>query len=186
MTPAQRVQATTLRAAGYTLASIASETGISVRTLSRHLAGCPAKSKSITDEMVRRAREKMLESIDDSERVREALAASVLDDLALTRAIREKIVSAVDVIDVSNSDRAREGARALAQLAAAVKSTQAVGRTAFGENSCDSPAKPTMLEIREMFPEEIDEIRAAQRRAAQSDVNDGHHEHEVRCSLEVS
>ncbi len=154
MTPEQRSEAVAMKAAGYTLASIADRTGISVRTLSRHFSRIETKPEPITDELVQRERERMLEAIDSSERVREAIASSMLDSFALTRAIRAKVALAVDVIDVEDHERAREAARALAQLASALKATSAVTRSAMGDDD-SSPAKPTVLEIREMTSEEI-------------------------------
>jgi predicted transcriptional regulator len=163
MSPMQRDKAIAMRAAGYTLAVIAQETGLSVRTLSRHLAH-KTKHRPITAELVQRARRALVAAVSDSEVVKEALAACVLDDLAIARAIREKVMLALDALDVTDNGSARDASRALAQLAAAAKATQAINRAAFGQDQYEQPAQPTVLEIREMTAEEVDAVVKEQKR----------------------
>lgn len=160
-----------MRAAGYTLAAIANQTGVSVRTLSRLFAHCSTNVEPISDEMIQCARNRMLESVDSSERIREAVASSIEDSIALTRTLREKVALALDVINIDNHDQAREAARALAQLASALKASQSVYCSVFGDEEA-SPAKPTILEIREMNAGEVRLAQEAANEVRHTDVEE--------------
>jgi hypothetical protein len=70
----------------------------------------------------------------------------------------------------ANNTDARESARALAQIANALKATQSVTRSALGADTPEDLDRPTILEIREYTSEEIARLREEQRaRSCESD-----------------
>lgn len=126
-TPDQGAQAVILREAGYTLSAIAERLGISLSTVQRLLKKHKAVAGAATHALIEKAREEMLASAFSLESVQQTAAALVLDDLALSQQIRQKLFSALDLLEPDSPIVFRS----LAASATTLKLTQDVGRRAL-------------------------------------------------------
>lgn len=162
-TPDQGAQAVILREAGYTLPAIAERLGISLSTVQRLLKKHKAVVGAATQALIEKARDEMLTSAYSLDSVQKTAASLVLDDLALSQKIRQKLFSALDYLDPSNPI----AFRSLAASATTLKLTQDVGRRALPLDKLEQAQaveELPELEIRIMTPLDVEEMRAQQRR----------------------
>ncbi|GLZ88705.1 hypothetical protein Pres01_47560 [Metapseudomonas resinovorans] len=162
-TPDQGAQAVILREAGYSLAAISERLGISLSTVQRLLKKHKAVAGATTQALIEKAREEMLASAFALDSVQRTAAALVLDDLALSQKIRQKLFSALEVLEPDSPIVFRS----LAASATALKLTQDVGRRALPLDKLEQAQaveELPALEIRIMSPLDVDEMRAHQRR----------------------
>ena len=112
-TPDQKAQINTLRAAGYSLSSIADRVGVSVSTVKRHIKSTP---KGLANqELIDEAKEELLETLSDSA-VKAHLASLVQDDLALSQRIRATIFTTLEHLESQKPSDAREAAQMMRAL----------------------------------------------------------------------
>ena len=100
--PETKAKAITMRAAGYTLTTIAAELSISVSSLQRLFKRLNVKPATLSDKLVKQASAELTDRVGSSERVKEELARMVADDLAHARLIRERIAVAAEHLNASN------------------------------------------------------------------------------------
>lgn len=102
-TPDVEAQAVILREAGYSCPAIAEKLDLSLSTTKRILKRRSAVAGAATESLVEQARQGMLNTAFDLDAVQQHAAALVLDDLALSRMIRGKVVEVIEGLDLSTS-----------------------------------------------------------------------------------
>ncbi len=162
-TPDQGAQAVILREAGYSLSAISERLGISLSTVQRLLKKHKAVAGATTQALIEKAREELLASAFALDSVQRTAASLVLDDLALSQKIRQKLFSALDVLEPDSPIVFRS----LAASATALKLTQDVGRRALPLDKLEQAQaveELPALEIHIMSQLDVEEMRAQQRR----------------------
>ena len=167
-TPDVEAQAVILREAGYSCPAIAEKLDLSLSTTKRILKRRSAVAGAATESLVEQARQGMLNTAFDLDAVQQHAAALVLDDLALSRMIRGKVVEVIEGLDLSTSTP-YQAMRTVVAAATALELTQKVARRAL---PLDRLAEATHVEelselrIRIMTDDDVREIREQQRREA--------------------
>ncbi|MBW8337093.1 helix-turn-helix domain-containing protein [Stutzerimonas stutzeri] len=167
-TPDVEAQAVILREAGYSCPAIAEKLDLSLSTTKRILKRRSAVAGAATESLVEQARQSMLNTAFDLDAVQQHAAALVLDDLALSRMIRGKVVEVIEGLDLSTSTP-YQAMRTVVAAATALELTQKVARRAL---PLDRLAEATHVEelselrIRIMTDDDVREIREQQRREA--------------------
>ncbi len=167
-TPDVEAQAVILREAGYSCPAIAEKLDLSLSTTKRILKRRSAVAGAATESLVEQARQGMLNTAFDLDAVQQHAAALVLDDLALSRMIRGKVVEVIEGLDLSTSTP-YQAMRTVVAAATALDLTQKVARRAL---PLDRLAEATHVEelselrIRIMTDDDVREIREQQRREA--------------------
>lgn len=167
-TPDVEAQAVILREAGYSCPAIAEKLDLSLSTTKRILKRRCAVAGAATESLVEQARQGMLNTAFDLDAVQQHAAALVLDDLALSRMIRGKVVEVIEGLDLSTSTP-YQAMRTVVAAATALELTQKVARRAL---PLDRLAEATHVEelselrIRIMTDDDVREIREQQRREA--------------------
>lgn len=167
-TPDVEAQAVILREAGYSCPAIAEKLDLSLSTTKRILKRRSAVAGAATATLVEQARQGMLDTAFDLDAVQQHAAALVLDDLALSRMIREGIVEAVEALDPSTSTP-YQMMRTLVAAATALDLTQKVARRALPLDRLEEAThveELSELRIRIMTDDDVREIREQQRREA--------------------
>jgi hypothetical protein len=131
ITPEQQKQALTMRAVGYTHATIAAETGISVSGIKGLFKRNHAKRGSITPDVIEDARKSLLTNHSDLENVKRKIAVSIEDDLALINKTRLTIATTLEEIENDSSISPHIKARAIAAIVTSLSLTQAMSRKAL-------------------------------------------------------
>lgn len=167
-TPDIEAQAVILREAGYSCPAIAEKLDLSLSTTKRILKRRSAVAGAATESLVEQARQGMLNTAFDLDAAQQHAAALVLDDLALSRMVRGKVVEAMEALDPSTSTP-YQMMRTVVAAATALDLTQKVARRAL---PLDRLAEATHVEelselrIRIMTDDDVREIREQQRREA--------------------
>lgn len=167
-TPDVEAQAVILREAGYSCPAIAEKLDLSLSTTKRILKRRSAVAGAATESLVEQARQSMLNTAFDLDAVQQHAAALVLDDLALSRMIRGKVVEVIEGLDLSTSTP-YQAMRTVVAAATALELTQKVARRAL---PLDRLAEATHVEelselrIRIMTDDDVRGIREQQRREA--------------------
>lgn len=162
-TPDQGAQAVILREAGYSLPTIAQRLDISLSTVQRLLKKHKAVAGATTQALIEKARDEMLNSALSMDSVQRTAAALVLEDLALSQQIRQKLFSALDLLEPDSPI----AFRSLAASATTLKLTQDVGRRALPLDKLEQAQEVEELpelQIRIMTELDVEEMRAHQRR----------------------
>ncbi len=159
----QLKQAFVLRAAGYSLASIAEITSISASTLSRHFAKYRAKKGGLTLDAINEAKRQLLDDAGFIGDMKSKIAASVADDISQIKAIREAIILTLEETMADKGLPAHYRARSIAALSTSIALTQKTARVALNADSqpIDQDDLPTLF-IEELTQEEINGLRSEQ------------------------
>ncbi|HCA7918929.1 TPA: hypothetical protein MX485_006548, partial [Pseudomonas aeruginosa] len=131
-------------------------------TVQRLLKKHKAVAGAATHALIEKAREEMLASAFSLESVQQTAAALVLDDLALSQQIRQKLFSALDLLEPDSPIVFRS----LAASATTLKLTQDVGRRALPLDKLEQAQaveELPELQIHVMTPWDVEEMRAQQR-----------------------
>ncbi|MDP1614894.1 MAG: helix-turn-helix domain-containing protein [Methylococcales bacterium] len=131
ITPLQYEEAVTYRLAGYTIQSIAERTGISPATLFRHFKTVEAKKGECVSLTVESAKERLLNDSGFISQIKDTIAASIVDELDLIKALRLGIALSLHDITNDTVTPAVLKSRALSALATALSVTQTVSRKAL-------------------------------------------------------
>jgi len=123
LTPDQIAEAVALRAAGFTVPAIADKIGASLRTVHRVLAVHGAKKGMVRDELVKAAKEHLIQAVTSVDRIREEAGRLVVDDIAHARLIRQTIADAAEQMKATNLPEAVLVMRAAAAYSTALKNT---------------------------------------------------------------
>lgn len=148
-----------LRGCGFSYPAIANEVGVSATTVKRVCKASGVQKGGVTGEVGRDMLDEVVGRLKSNERLIQEVSKNMLEDLALTSSIREKLQEAVAVID----PRALDATRRLNQAAQAMQATQKVHRVATnaGELGHAMEELPS-LTIYEMTAEDVKAMRLAQ------------------------
>lgn len=154
-------QAVILRAAGYTISAIVEKTGISASTLCRHFKSHNVGRGGLASEAISEARQELLSDAGFVSELKHQIAASILDDLALSRQIRETALLALEDLASDAGAPAMIKSRALAALATATKITSDVMRRALkmDDGALHQAEELPVLTVRRMTDEEFEAIK---------------------------
>lgn len=153
-------RAIALRAAGYSLAAITAKTGISPSTLQRHFAKHAVKRGSVSAEAVEHATQELLQDAGFIDDIKRQVAASIVDDLAHVRQLREAITLSLESLIQDKSLPEHIKARALAAYSTSAKLTQDIARRALNMEKIE-PEREELpeLHICEMTAADIAAVR---------------------------
>lgn len=121
--PEKIAEAVTLRAAGCTTAVIADRLGISVRTVNRIIAQHKPKKGEAASELIKAAKQHLLEGVTSNDRIREEAASLIADDIAHARILRQRMANATEHLTANNLEEAALLLRAAAAYSTALKNT---------------------------------------------------------------
>jgi AraC-like DNA-binding protein len=158
-------QIATLRAAGYSISTIAERIGMSARTVARICAKFDIRKSDFRREAIETARRELLRDAGSVEYFKSELAALVLDDIAQARRLRDKIANTAEYLEPTDIDTAVQAARAISALATSLKMLRDLDLRKLVEQHDDD--NPPELVIRSMTLEEIEKER---KRAATSEL----------------
>lgn len=163
-TPAEIQNCLVLREAGYSLAAIASKTGISPATLTRHFKKHGASKGTLSLSAVEEARQQLLADSGFIGELKAAIASSVCDDLAQVKALRESMTMILEQVMTDASLPGHYKSRAVAALATSLTLTQKAARVALqADNQPIEPDDLPELFITELTSEDIERMRTEQR-----------------------
>ena len=154
-------QAVILRSAGWTLAGIANKTGISCSTLQRHFSRLGISKCEFTIDSIDNAKNDLLLDAGFMGQLKSQIAASIVDDLAISRQIRESLVLAVEELANDKATPASFKARALAALSTTLSITQAVQRKAMNLDDSGAFMSEQALPSLRIFKMTEQDVRAA-------------------------
>lgn len=166
--PADIKRAIALREAGYSLATITEKTGLSASTLYRHFKKHSIERGALMTDSIEEARQQLLNDAGFLNDLKQQIAASIVDDLALVKQIRESLALSLEELTEDATTPASLKARSLAALSTTLKLTQDINRKALNMDTTDQQQfeeLPT-LAITKMTDEEI---KAAQDRFKNED-----------------
>lgn len=135
--PSKLKQSIILRSSGYSLSSISERTGISASTLYRHFKTLEVRRGDLSVTLLEEAKQQLLQDAGFINELRYTIAASIVDDLAIVRQIRESLVMAVEELAGDKTTPASLKSRALAALSTTLSITQAVSRKALNLDQID-------------------------------------------------
>ena len=162
--PDSEAQIVALREVGYSVPAIAEHTGASQSTIKRILKRHGARKGALTAEAMEGARRELHGALTDDATKRE-VARAVLDDLALSRQIREQVAERLGQLSSlpPASDPKETGAimRALAAAATVLKLSSDVQRLTLTQRNDHSAGGEDLpeLQIKELTAAEIVELR---------------------------
>ena len=162
--PERELQAAVLVAVGYTMASVAEETGLSYSTVKRIKEKLQEGDISIPPEILEEAKAKLTECL-GIEFARQETAKLIHTTTTNNQKIQDKVASLLELIAVDGEDvDPMKAAKALTALATASKLAADSSRQIL--TTLASPPERTedlpVLEVREMWEEEIAEVRDKQ------------------------
>lgn len=111
----------TLRAAGYSIASIAERVGVSARTVARVCQRFDLRKSDFRAEAIEQARQELLRNADSIELIKAELSALLMDDIAQSRRIRDRMTEAAEHLVAHDLETATQVMRASSAMATALK-----------------------------------------------------------------
>jgi AcrR family transcriptional regulator len=157
-------RAVTLRAAGHTLSSITAQTGLSASSLYRYFKRLDIERGSVTSESVAKARKNLLNDTTFIDQLKQKIAISIADDLAISRQIREALAMSLEEIIGDSTMAPALKSRSLAALSTSLKLTPDVQRKALNIDNKDPFNTLEELPILTIVKMTDAEIQAAQDR----------------------
>jgi AcrR family transcriptional regulator len=163
-TPVEIQNCLVLREAGYSLAAIATKTGISPATLTRHFKKHGAIKGTLSLSAVDEARQQLLSDSGFIGELKTAIASSICDDLAQVAQVREAMSLILEDVMNDTSLPAHYKSRAVAALATSLTLTQKAARVALQADNqpIEQDSLPELF-ISELTAEDIERMRIEQR-----------------------
>jgi AcrR family transcriptional regulator len=172
-TPTEIKQALVLREAGYSLAAIATKTGISPATLTRHFKKHGAPKGTLSVSAVDEARQQLLSDSGFIGELKTAIASSICDDVAHVARLRESMALILEDVMNDTALPAHYKSRAIAALATSLTLTQKAARIALQtDNQPIEQESLPELYITELTSEDIERMRTEQRILAGELIDD--------------
>ena len=137
ITPPQKRQALTLRAAGYTITTISDKTNVSVSTLKRLFTEHKVKKGELKQSVINKATDELLHDASTVEEIKREIASLIHDDLAQVKRLRLAMAEAVEVLEAADTTEALQVMRAVSAGAVALKSTSETLRKSLGMDRDD-------------------------------------------------
>lgn len=159
--PKAVAQVCALRAAGYSLASIATHTNLSVSTVQRYLKKRSVKKGEAMDAMINAAHEQLQHEVTSDEGMRTIFKELVADTTAQVKLAREKSAELLDKLDADDNKSAALSLRGLAAHSTAIKNHADTLRHLLPEPQMDSEELPELV-VRVMTEEDVAEMRRQQ------------------------
>lgn len=162
-TPEQVSQVVVLREAGYTTAMISSEVGLSPATVKRIYTAQNAKKGAVSKELVEKARNDVINSIADNDKLKAMTAKLIQDNLAINELIRDKVVESVSKLEPVDTETAALSLRGLTAASTSIKNTSDAVRSllSFDHLNGDVEGLET-LTYYDLTEEDIKEMRRQQ------------------------
>ena len=132
ITPKQKEQAITMRAAGYTHAVIAEKLGMSISALKRLFKIHSVKRGELTQSVIYKVKNDLLNDTNSIAKIKHEAANLLLDDLAQARGLRMAMAAATECLEANNTAEALQVMRAVSAGAVALKSTSETLRKSLG------------------------------------------------------
>jgi len=156
-------RAVILREGGYSLTSIATKLNTSVSTLSRHFKRHAIGKGSLCGDAVLEAKQQLLNDAGFIDSLKNQIAASITDDLAHVKQLREASALLLEEIMSDKNLPAHYKARGVTALTTGVRLTQEVARRALQVDKLEPEAQDLPeLTIRELTNDDVQEMRAKQ------------------------
>jgi AcrR family transcriptional regulator len=172
-TPAEIQNCLVLREAGYSLAAIATKTGISPATLTRHFSKHGAVKGTLSLSAVNKARQQLLSDTGFVGELKQAIASSILDDLSHVAQLRQSMCLILEDVMTDTSLPAHYKSRAIAALATSLTMTQKAARVALqADNQPIEQDSIPELFISELTAEDIEQMRIEQRQLSGEVIDD--------------
>jgi len=161
ITPAQKKKALTLRAAGWTIATISDKTNISVSSLKRLFKNHSVKRGELKQSVIEEATNQLVQEASTLEAIKIEAASLLLDDLAMVKRLRSAMAEATDNLASTDTTEALQVMRAISAGAVALKSTSETLRKTLGiDKTEDTIEDLPELTIRVLTESEMEDIRA--------------------------
>ena len=156
-------EAVILREGGYSLASISNKTGISPATLHRQFKKHGINKGSLTNTAIEVAKQQLLSDAGFVDSLKHQIAASITDDLAHVKQLREASALLLEELMNDKSLPAHYKARGVTALTTGIRLTQEVARRALQVDKLEPEAQDLPeLTIRELTTNEIELMRNEQ------------------------
>lgn len=160
MTPSQKTDALTLRAAGHTNTVISDKTGLSVSTLKRLFKEYDVRKGRLKKDAVQEATEALINDANAIDNIKREVAAFILDDLALAKRLRTAMAEAADKLVADDTTQAVQVMRAISSGAVALKSTSETVRKSLGlDKDSEIDGELPELTVQIMTEDEIETIK---------------------------
>lgn len=173
ITPQQKVEALTLRSAGYTNAVISDMTAISVSSLKRLFKEYSVDKGKLKKDAVKEATDTLVHDANAIEHIKREVSALILDDIALVKRLRMAMAEAADKLIANDTTEALQVMRAVGSGAVALKSTSETLRKSLGmDKDSDISDDLPELTITVMTDDEIEEVKQMARERV-AGVTDG-------------
>ena len=168
------------RDAGYSLSSIASNTGISPRTLSRHFKRLGTPKGELTSQVLNEAREQLLKDGSLVSDIKHQIAAAQLDSLSHIAELRSAIAITLDDLMQDKTISPMYRSRAIAALATSINLTETTIRKILqiDKQPIEESQLPTLY-ISKLTQGDIDKIRKDQFELNRLDFSDDNHQEDV-------
>jgi len=156
-------RAVILREGGYSLTSIATKLNTSISTLSRHFKRHSIGKGSLSEIAVAEAKKQLLNDAGFIDSLKHQIAASITDDLAHVKQLREASAILLEEIMNDKSLPPHYKARGVTALVTGVRLTQEVSRRALQVDQMEPEAEdlPELI-ISELTNDDVQEMRAKQ------------------------
>lgn len=152
-----------MRAAGYSMPSIAEKLGVSLATQSRIYAKFKAGKGSLTESIIEESRQKLLSDGAFTDDLKRRIASILLDDASQFDQQRRALYECVDNLMLDNTLPAHYKLRGLAAAAVTLKTTSETIRKSLGIDKVEPEAKDLPeLTISELTAADIQAMRKSQ------------------------
>lgn len=173
LSPHQKTEALTLRAAGYTYTVISDRTGISVSSLKRLFKDHDVTKGKMRKDAIEQATKELINDANAIEFIKREVASLILDDVAIAKRIRQVISEAADKLIASDTTQALQVMRAASSASVALKSTSETLRKSLGIDKHDPVGDELPeLKISIMTDQEIESVKEQARNRAWN-IDDG-------------
>jgi lambda repressor-like predicted transcriptional regulator len=160
ITPPQKIQALTLRSAGYTITAISDKTNISVSTLKRLFKTHSVKKGELKKKVISKATDELIHDASTIEVLKREASSLIHDDLAIVRRLRAAMAEAIEVLEATDTTEALQVMRAVSAGAVALKSTSETLRKTLGmDKDDDATGDLPELVISVLTEDEMQDIR---------------------------
>ncbi|MBE0472122.1 MAG: hypothetical protein IBX55_21770 [Methyloprofundus sp.] len=162
-TPAEIKQALVLRQAGYSLATIAQKTGISIPTLARHFKKHGAVKGTLPADAVEQAKRQLLEDAGFLGEIKHQIAAAIADDISQFIQIRQATALTLSELMTNSAMPAHYRARGIAAVATTLRLSQELAHKALSVDDLQpEPESLPELIVSELTTQEIAQMRKDQ------------------------
>lgn len=157
LTPEETRLIVSMRAAGWSLTTIAEKLGIGISSVQRTLKRHPVRSGEALDEITKAARMELLSLFDEDTQIKAIYSEIIADQLSQIRLARTKSAESLEALNPTDSKSATQCMRAIAAHATAMKLHTDSIRSLL-ERPLDEDRIPELV-IREMTTEDVKRLQ---------------------------